>query len=80
MGGIQKRICLVEHPQGMDVSQKRQVIAQDAGGYIKHPDPGHWMQPDSTNNQTGGGKKEARDKTLEYGQHQGFHPAPLLTA
>ena len=24
-------------------SQKRQRIAQDAGGYIKHPDPQHWM-------------------------------------
>lgn len=43
-GGIQKRIYLVEHPQGLDASQKRQRIAQDAGGYIKHPDPGHWRQ------------------------------------
>lgn len=43
MGGIQKRIYLVEHPQGLDASQKRQRIAQDAGGYIKHPDPQHWM-------------------------------------
>lgn len=41
-GGIQKRLHLVEHPQGLDASQKRQRIAQDAGGYIKHPDPGHW--------------------------------------
>ena len=32
-GGIQKRIYLVEHPQGLDASQKRQRIAQDAGGY-----------------------------------------------
>ena len=22
--------------------RKRQRIAQDAGGYINHPDPGHW--------------------------------------
>lgn len=29
-GGIQKRIYLVEHPQGLDASQKRQRIAQDA--------------------------------------------------
>lgn len=36
--GIQKRIYLVEHPQGLDASQKRQRITQDAGGYIKHPD------------------------------------------
>ena len=42
-GGIQKRIYLVEHPQGLDASQKRQRIAQDAGGYIKHPDSQHWM-------------------------------------
>lgn len=34
--GIQKRIYLVEHPQGLCASQKRQRIAQDAGGYIKH--------------------------------------------
>ena len=31
MGGIQKRLHLVEHPQGLDASQKRQRIAQDAG-------------------------------------------------
>ena len=52
-GGFQKRIYLVEHPQGLDASQKRQRIAQDAGGYIKHPDPEHWIQLDSTNNPTG---------------------------
>ena len=43
MGGIQKRIYLVEHPKGLDASQKHQRIAQDAGGYINHPDPQHWM-------------------------------------
>lgn len=52
-GGIQERIYLVEHPQGLDASQKRQRIAQDAGGYIKHPDPEHWIPLDSTNNPTG---------------------------
>ena len=31
----------MEHPQGLDASQKRQRIAQDAGGYIKHPEPKH---------------------------------------
>ena len=46
MEGIQKRIYLVEHPQGLDASQKRQRIAQDTGGYIKHPDPKHWMGVD----------------------------------
>lgn len=55
-GGIQKRIYLVEHPQELDASQKCQRIAQDAGGYIKHPAPEHWIQLDSTNNPTGGGK------------------------
>lgn len=54
-GGIQKRLYLVEHPQRLDASQKRQRIAQDAGGYIKHPDPEHWTGLDSTNNSTGGG-------------------------
>lgn len=34
----------MEHPQRLDASQKRQRIASDAGGYIKHPDPGHWTQ------------------------------------
>ena len=33
----------MEHPQGLDASQKRQRIAQDTGGYIKHPDTDHWM-------------------------------------
>ncbi len=42
-GGIQKRIYLVEHPQGLDATAKRRRIAQDAGGYIKHPAPRHWM-------------------------------------
>lgn len=54
--GVFKREYMVEHPQGLDASQKRQRIAQDAGGYIKHPDPGHWTQHDSTNSRTGGGK------------------------
>ena len=34
----------MEHPQGLDASQKCQRIAQDAGGYINHPDPRHWME------------------------------------
>lgn len=65
-GGIQKRIYLVEHPQGLDASQERQRIAQDAGGYIKHPDQKHWMG----------------DRTEEYGNlpNEGFQTAPLLTA
>ena len=65
-GGIQKRIYLVEHPQGLYASQNRQRIAQDAGGYIKHPDQKHWMG----------------DRTEEYGNlpNEGFQTAPLLTA
>lgn len=63
-GGIQKRLHLVEHPKGLDASQKRQRIAQDAGGYIKHPDPEHWIQLDSTNNPTGGGKSRIRGAAM----------------
>lgn len=48
-GGIQRRIYMVEHPQGLDSSQKRQRIAQDAGGYINHPEPEHWMGIGSQN-------------------------------
>ena len=59
-GGIQKRIYLVEHPQVLDASQKRQRIAQDAGGYINHPDPQHWMRHDSTNSLIVGGGKKTR--------------------
>lgn len=54
-GGIQKRIYLVERPQGLDASPKRQRIAQDAGGYIKHPDPEHW---------TGGGMSRIRGAAM----------------
>ena len=63
-GGIQKRIYLVEHPQGRDASQKRQRIAQDTGGYIKHPDPGHWTRHDSTNSRTGGEKSQEYEEQL----------------
>lgn len=43
-GGIQKRIYLVEHPQGLCASQKRQRITQDEqdtqmGGIIGSPSP-----------------------------------------
>lgn len=50
----------------LDASQKRQRIAQDAGGYIKHHDQKHWMG----------------DRTEEYGNlpNEGFHTAPLLSA
>ena len=39
-GGIQKRLYLVEHPQGLDASQKRQRIAQDAGRLHQASRPG----------------------------------------
>jgi phosphoadenosine phosphosulfate reductase len=90
-GGIQKRIYLVEHPQELESSQKRQRIAQDAGGYIKHPDPGHWMGGEirgaamptfrickqwmQTNCNW-----ETKNTGVGFSQYQGFHPAPLLTA
>lgn len=53
----------MERPQGLDASQKRQRIAQDAGGYIRHPDPKHWMG----------------ERTEEYGNSplRGFQTAPL---
>lgn len=53
-GKFCKRNYLTEHPQGLDASQKSQRIAQDAGDYIKHPDPEHRIGPDSTNNPTMG--------------------------
>ena len=62
--GIQKRTYLAEYPQGLDASQKRQRIAQDAGGYIEHPDPGHWTRHDSTNSQTGGEKPQEYEEQL----------------
>lgn len=68
-GGFFKRNYLAEHPQGLDASQKSQRIAQDAGGYIKHPDPEQWINPDSTNNPTGGGKYQ------EYEELQCRHSA-----
>lgn len=46
-GGIQKQIYLVEHPQGLDATAKRRRTAQDAGGYIKHPEPRHWLEETS---------------------------------
>ena len=90
-GGIQKRIYLVEHPKGLDASQKRQRIAQDTGGYINHPDPGHWIggqeyeeqlcrHSASANNgceQTTTGRQNRGVWNLAA---PGFHPAPLLTA
>lgn len=54
-GGISKRIYLVEHPQGLDASPKRKRIAQDTGGYIKHPDPRHW---------TGGGYRKPNSRYI----------------
>lgn len=87
-GGTQKRIYLVEHPQGLDASQKCQRIAQDAGGYIKHPDPGHWLgeykeqlcQHSESVSSGCGHTATGRQNTRVRPQHQNFHPAPLLTA
>ena len=68
-GGIQKRIYSMEHPQGLDASQKHQRIAQDAGGYIKHPDPGHWTRHDSTNSRTEGGGKKSQEYEEQLCRH-----------
>ena len=91
-GGIQKRIYLVEHPQGLDASQKRQRIAQDAGGYINYPDPRHRIgggqeyeeqlcrHSASANNgceQTTTGRQNRGVWNLAA---LGFQVAPLLTA
>ena len=66
---------MVEHPQGLDSSQKRQRIAQDAGGYINHPEPEHWMgyrkpkhQPNSYQKDIWRAipKRQMEDKTEEY--------------
>ena len=89
--GIQKRIYLVEHPQGLDASQKRQRIAQDAGGYIKHSDPQHWMWYREPKHQPNFYQKaiwKSDTKTANERQNRGvwnlaapgFHQAPLLTA
>ena len=43
VGGLQKRIYLVEHPFELDADAKRRQIAPNAGGYIKHPAPEHRM-------------------------------------
>lgn len=80
-GGIQKRIYLVEHPQGLDASQKRQRIAQDAGGYIKHPDAGHWMgwkpKPPDISSQRVGSKRhlnfyQKSERSAMWGETIGF--------
>ena len=63
MGGVFKREYIWWNIQGLDASQKRQRIAQDAGGYIKHSDPKHWIQLDSTNNPTGNKNGNKRRNT-----------------
>lgn len=87
-GGIQKRIYLAEHPQGLEASCKRLRNAQDTGGYINHPDPEHW---------SGGGEKiigspspryiiakswmqTTEPRNMETCRTRGFLTAPLLTA
>ena len=43
IGGYSEENISCETSAMAGSSQKRQRIAQDAGGYINHPDPGHWM-------------------------------------
>lgn len=83
-GDIQKRIYLVEHPKGLDASQKRQRIAQDTGGYINHPDPEHWIGGGKNTRSSyadiphlqkmDANKRQLEDKTEVYGisQHRVF--------
>lgn len=79
-GGIQKRIHLVEHPQGHVASQKCQRIAQDAAGYIKHPDPKHWIPVVFTISQTGGEDTRSSNanipnlQTVDANKQQLDHP------
>lgn len=47
-GAIQKGIQLVEHQSKLDANQKRQMITQDTGGWIAHPDIEHWLSNSST--------------------------------
>ena len=61
-GKIPSKLHLVEHQSGLDAYQKRQRIAQDTCGYIKHPDHEHWIQLDSTNNPTGYKKRKQEAK------------------
>ena len=65
---MMKRIYLVEHQSGLDANQKRQRVAQDAGGWIQHPDQEHLL-----------GSKRTR---TNYGvwNEQGFWIAHRLTA
>ena len=80
-GKIPSKLHLVEHQSGLDAYQKRQRIAQDAGGYIKHQEPEHWIQLDSTNNPTGDkNRNKMRNTGIWSLAMHGFRPAPLLTA
>lgn len=64
-GGIQMRIYLVEHQQGLEASQKRQRIAQDARAYINHPDPEHWEGRKNTGLWAGFSPSSSSDRLTE---------------
>ena len=61
-GKIPSRLHLVEHQSRLDANQKRQRIAQDACGWIQHPDPEHWVQKSST----GGGNWTAPSEQATF--------------
>ena len=82
-GGIQKRIYLVEHTQGLDASQKHQRIAQDADGWIAHPDPEHRVQKSSTgwvDSTIQQAPVHQREPTTECGSERDFLEAHRLAA
>lgn len=86
-GGIQKRIYLVEHPQGLDASQKRQRIAQGTGGIIGSPNPRYviaksWLQTPAQFLPKGHLESDTKraNGTKCRERQSGFHPVPLLTA
>lgn len=63
-GGIQNRIQLGgTSARTVCLSE---TSAQDAGGYIKHPDPGHWTQNESTNSRTEGESQEYEEQQCRH--------------
>lgn len=46
-GKIPSRLQLVEQQSVLDANQKRQMIVQDTGGWIQHPNPEHWLSNSS---------------------------------
>jgi phosphoadenosine phosphosulfate reductase len=58
----------------------RGLLRKADDGYIKHPDPGHWVGAKRLNSYQKDIWTEDKTEACGISQHQGFHPAPLLTA